>query len=256
MSKTERLIYLLVSVFGYFVISFLYLGILGNILKDTPPKLLSNLHVISFLLILWFYIRFIHRVINQIGWKDYFSFQLIDIIKFGFGMALILLISLLSAFVGFLFRPDGEFLLGSHEYDVLLIANSISIAFAEELLFRALIFFSLAKITNRIFLSAVLSSLFFALVHIGSVDKSLMFISLLNIFSGGLVLSYLYHLSGSIWTAIGFHGMNNILAFAPDFYKQSSHVDGTTHLLAHSVILLVVGAVLIYIGQRKSEVLS
>ncbi len=251
MSKTERIIYLSASVLGYFFISFLYLGILGNFLKDLQIKMISNIHGISFLIILWYYFRFIHKKINQIVWKDYFSFSISDIKKFVFGVVLSIIISMMAYVVGLLFNLERDFLLAENKKTLQIFSNNFVVAFAEELFFRGLIFFSLLKITNRIFLSSVVSSLFIALIHFGSIDKDLALISMLNIFAGGLVLSYLYFLSGSIWTAIGFHAMNNFLAVAPDFYNQISPLAFANHLLLHSAILVFASAVLVVIANRK-----
>lgn len=88
---------------------------------------------------------------------------------------------------------------------VVLIAPVI-----EEILFRGFIYRIFVKSFPKGF-GNLLSALLFALVHV-------QFQTFVPLFVLGLILNYCYQKTGSIWTSIAFHSMNNLLAFAVQIY--------------------------------------
>jgi uncharacterized protein len=82
--------------------------------------------------------------------------------------------------------------------------------FIEEILFRGFIYRVFIK-KWPLWMGTVLSAGLFALVH-------LQFQTFIPLFILGLILNHIYQKTGSIWTSIAFHSMNNLLAFAVQIY--------------------------------------
>lgn len=82
--------------------------------------------------------------------------------------------------------------------------------FFEELFFRGFVYRIFTK-TWPIWLGSVLTAILFAFIHF-------QFQSILPLFILGLVLNYSYQKTGSLWTAVAFHSLNNAIAFGLDFY--------------------------------------
>jgi membrane protease YdiL (CAAX protease family) len=80
-------------------------------------------------------------------------------------------------------------------------------AVSEELLFRGVIFAGLRK-SMSLWPAAVISSLLWALLHLAAANFAVVIV--LAIF--GLVLAWLYERTGSLWTPICAHAINNGLA--------------------------------------------
>lgn len=85
-----------------------------------------------------------------------------------------------------------------------LLVMAVVPAIGEELLFRGLIQKHLALHTGRAVVAIVLAALFFSLVHFQAQR-------FLAIFWLGIVLGWLYHITGSLWVPIGAHFLNNAL---------------------------------------------
>lgn len=93
---------------------------------------------------------------------------------------------------------------------VALIVVGFIAPFIEEILFRGFIFRVFIK-TWPYWMGNILSAGLFALIH-------LQFQTFIPLFILGLLLNYTYQKTGSIWTSIAFHSMNNLLAFAVQVY--------------------------------------
>ena len=93
---------------------------------------------------------------------------------------------------------------------VALIVVGFVAPFIEEILFRGFIFRVFIK-TWPYWMGNILSAGLFALIH-------LQFQTFIPLFILGLLLNYTYQKTGSIWTSIVFHSMNNLLAFAVQVY--------------------------------------
>lgn len=95
-------------------------------------------------------------------------------------------------------------------YIVGFVLVGIIAPFAEEILFRGFIYRVFIK-TWPIWLGSILSAALFALIHI-------QFQTFIPLFVLGLLLNYSYRKTGSIWTPIALHSLNNILAFSVEVY--------------------------------------
>ncbi|MHA1770239.1 MAG: lysostaphin resistance A-like protein [Candidatus Thorarchaeota archaeon] len=114
-----------------------------------------------------------------------------------------------------------------------LILNEIIItsivSFVEELAYRGYLLTRMERLWGRNY--AILgSSLIFSLLHfgwwtpLGVIPLHLIILFTLNIFLGGVVLSFSYYVSGRrLWAPLGFHFMWNILAYVifPVFPRDS-----------------------------------
>lgn len=89
-------------------------------------------------------------------------------------------------------------------------------AVCEELFFRGGVFFLLKKLTGKLWFPAIVSSLFFALPH----DQPS---QMIVIFIMGLMLAFVYELTGSLWMSILLHFANNLFFVVADYYKVESN---------------------------------
>lgn len=87
---------------------------------------------------------------------------------------------------------------------------SILAPLLEELFFRGFIYRTFTK-TWPIWLASGLTAALFALIHF-------QFQTFLPLFFLGLILNYAYQRTGSVWTAVAFHSLNNTIAFSLDVY--------------------------------------
>ncbi|MCF2136148.1 MAG: CPBP family intramembrane metalloprotease [Candidatus Thorarchaeota archaeon] len=157
-----------------------------------------------------------------------------------------------------------------------LITNEIIItslvAFVEELTYRGYLLTRMERIWGRN--HAILgSSLIFSLLHfgwwtpLGVIPLHLVILFTLNIFLGGVVLSFSYYVSGRrLWVPLGFHFMWNILAyvifpvyprdsvFLPEIFQIEWGVTTVVgFLFALSLVYVVVPLVASRSEKRKRE---
>jgi membrane protease YdiL (CAAX protease family) len=99
------------------------------------------------------------------------------------------------------------------EIGVLAVIVGVIVPIGEEIFFRGLVLGALRRALNR-HVAVVVSALFFAAAHLQLVE-------LLPIVILGLVLSYLYDLTGSLVPGMIAHGLNNLAALFV-FYQGPS----------------------------------
>jgi membrane protease YdiL (CAAX protease family) len=85
--------------------------------------------------------------------------------------------------------------------------------FLEELLFRGFVYRVFVK-TWVPWVGSLFTAILFALAH-------LQFQTFIPLFILGLLLNQAYKKTGSVWTCVAFHSLNNIIAFSVDIYFQS-----------------------------------
>lgn len=90
------------------------------------------------------------------------------------------------------------------EITLLALVVGVVVPIGEEIFFRGLVFGALRRALNR-HAAVVVSALFFAAAHLQPVD-------LLPILILGLILGYLYELTGSLVPGMIAHGLNNLAA--------------------------------------------
>lgn len=128
-----------------------------------------------------------------------------------------LVYSFASLTVGSLLDPEQDPVtdeLGTDEGSVLsiLVTGFLVIpvaAISEELFFRGFMFAGLRSIGAGLWVAAAISSGIWASLHLGAGNLGV--VAILAAF--GLVLSWLYERSGSLWVPIAAHALNNTVAF-------------------------------------------
>ncbi len=128
-----------------------------------------------------------------------------------------------------------------------VVLSNIVLSFLEELFFRVFIFISLLKIFRKFWLALIVSSLLFALMHLNGLDNQFIGIGLVHIFIGGCILTYLYYITNSIWSAIGFHSFNNIMnavIYSPD---------DIMNFTVNTLLYLTLFTTLVYFGNRLKD---
>lgn len=93
---------------------------------------------------------------------------------------------------------------------IAFVVVAIMAPLLEELFFRGFIYRTFKK-TWPVWLASILTAVVFALVHF-------QFQTFLPLFFLGLILNYAYQRTGSLWTSVAFHSLNNTIAFAFDIY--------------------------------------
>jgi membrane protease YdiL (CAAX protease family) len=125
-------------------------------------------------------------------------------------------------------------------------------AIGEELFFRGGLQKILLRWNKRPWLSILISSLVFALLH-GT------FFKIVPIFVLGLMLGTVYHVTRNIWYTIIIHFLNNALAVSAVYFADRSDVlkklssDDFTLPILLSLLSLVVTLGIIYLMKKKSD---
>lgn len=101
----------------------------------------------------------------------------------------------------------GENMLG---FVVAIFFISIVAPFLEEFFFRGFIYRIFTK-TWPVWLASIVTAALFASIHF-------QLQSFIPLFILGLILNYTYHKTGSVWTSVLFHSLNNTIAFGVDIY--------------------------------------
>jgi membrane protease YdiL (CAAX protease family) len=93
---------------------------------------------------------------------------------------------------------------------IAFLVVSILAPFIEELFFRGFVYRTFIK-TWPVWLASILSAVLFALVHF-------QLQTFFPLFLLGLILNSAYQRTGSVWTSMAFHSLNNTIAFSLDVY--------------------------------------
>ena len=161
------------------------------------------------------------------GLKD-FGFKNIGIVKILKNVALVYGAYLLFAFLfGLMIQLTGVEMPGYGQQDSYIpffgndaFGLSVGIIFVifiapfiEELFFRGFVYRVFTK-TWPVWLGSILTAAVFAFVHF-------QFINFIPLFIVGLFLNWAYQRTKSVWVAVGFHMINNAVAFGVDVYLSS-----------------------------------
>jgi uncharacterized protein len=90
------------------------------------------------------------------------------------------------------------------------ILVSILAPFLEEFFFRGFVYGTFTRVWP-LWLASISSAVFFALLHF-------QFQTFIPLFILGLILNYTYQRTGSLWTSMAFHSLNNTIAFGLEIY--------------------------------------
>ncbi|MFE4026783.1 CPBP family intramembrane glutamic endopeptidase [Priestia sp. YIM B13551] len=234
----------------------------------TKSKLLWKVIGLEILVIFWFlvngayvsmthptthYLQFLGIVPLAIGiafyltktkkWPHFFSFQQ----NMSFRMRILFLSPLLLYLLIILIGNRGIHVSSILDLILILLTQTLIIAFVEEMVFRG---FMLNLLLSKSYkLAVLLSSLLFAFTHSlnmlsGQTLGNTVF-QILFAFVTGLVLALLIVNGQSIGVTIIFHGLNNFLQF-------TSPVDANDSLLVNYALLLFLSGYAFYLWNRKS----
>ncbi|MBD8843938.1 CPBP family intramembrane glutamic endopeptidase [Priestia megaterium] len=234
----------------------------------TKSKLLWKVIGLEILVIFWFlvngayvsmthptthYLQFLGIVPLAIGiafyltktkkWPHFFSFQQ----NMSFRMRILFLSPLLLYLLIILIGNRGIHVSSILDLILILLTQTLIIAFVEEMVFRG---FMLNLLLSKSYkLAVLLSSLLFAFTHSLNMlsDQTLgnTVFQILFAFVTGLVLALLIVNGQSIGVTIIFHGLNNFLQF-------TSPVDANDSLLVNYALLLFLSGYAFYLWNRKS----
>lgn len=125
-------------------------------------------------------------------------------------------------------------------------------ALGEELFFRGSLQKALLRLSDRPWLAIAVSSVVFALLH-GT------FFKILPIFTLGLILGIVYHVTRNLWYTILIHFLNNAFAVLSVYYADKSETlkklsgDDFSVPLYGAFVSLIIGIGVIYFIKKKSD---
>lgn len=187
---------------------------------DTPKDLDTFQGILSFIAVgfgdvllyftvVWFFLKLIRRQFSDLG----FVKPLKRYLGLGFAIGIVLFLSIgllgnvLTKIIGT--PPPQSFAIAVNgassvwEFALLVVLGGIVAPIREEMLFRGLIYPPLRQGFGRA-KGMLLTGLFFATLHFDVVR-------FIPLFLGGMVLTWLYERSSSIWPTVVAHGTWNIL---------------------------------------------
>jgi membrane protease YdiL (CAAX protease family) len=133
-----------------------------------------------------------------------------------------------------------------------LVVMALIPAIGEELFFRGSLQKVLLRMSHKPWLAIVVSSLIFALLH-GT------FLKLLPIFTLGLLLGIIFHVTRNLWYTITIHFINNAFAVLAFYYSDRSEIlkkladDKMTVPIYGAIVSLIIGIGIIFLIKRKSD---
>ena len=135
---------------------------------------------------------------------------------------------------------------GAHSVLLEVLTMAIIPGICEEVLFRGVFLKRLLPFGKN--LAVVVSAVFFALMH-------QMPMQFFYTFCAGLMLGYLYVMSGSVWWGIAVHTLNNLLSVISDVFDQYLDERSATVLTFSLYTVLAVSALisLLVILRRKAR---
>lgn len=125
-------------------------------------------------------------------------------------------------------------------------------AIGEELFFRGSLQKALLRVSNKPWLAILVSSTVFALLH-GT------FFKLIPIFTLGVILGTVYHVTRNLWYTIIIHFLNNAFAVLSVYYADRSDLlkklsgDDFSVPLYGALVSLIIGIGIIYFIKKKSD---
>jgi len=133
-----------------------------------------------------------------------------------------------------------------------LIVIAFLPAFIEELFFRGLLQTLIHKWLKNIHITIIITAIFFSAIHMeffGIIPRTIL----------GLILGYLFYWSGSIWSSIFFHFLNNASAVILVFLSQQNLINYKIDEPMNSsniVLVLSLGItalIFLYLANRYSK---
>ncbi len=253
MNKIQKLLYLLLGIIFFLLLSILSTGFINKV--KIFSTVLGNIATLLYIIILFYYVVLYHTKVNRISSVSYITFRFKDIILFLYG-GILCIIALVIQLIIINICKVSEISINTIISGKLLEAffNKLIISSLEELFFRALIFVALLKIFNKLWVPLIVSSIFFALIHINGLPKLYIGIGVINLFIGGCLLAYIYYVTNSIWSAIGFHWLHNMMNVVIDV------PDNLNVFILNTLVYLILFMTLLvlrnYIFTNQRKVLS
>jgi membrane protease YdiL (CAAX protease family) len=133
-----------------------------------------------------------------------------------------------------------------------LVIIALIPAFIEELFFRGLVQTLVHKWLRNIHVAIIFTAILFSMVHV-------QFLGIVPRFILGLILGYVFFWSGSIWSAVFFHFLNNASAVLLVFLSQKNFINFKIDEPMNSsniVIILSFGiaaAICLYLANRYNK---
>lgn len=206
---------ILLSLLGVLLLFVGVVGI-GNILQNNGLNLIGSLLMLLFPILTFIGVIIFNKKVNKLCLADY-GFGVKRFYKnFSIGIAIALIILLLSFVVATIFLDVSfEFVQLKTNFAISLFELTLALLIVggwEEFCFRGLVYITLIKSKFGFHLSAFISSILFSIVHWASFDMDeTSYFWYVGIVFLGYILVYIYTFTQSIWSAFSFHFIWNFI---------------------------------------------
>ncbi|MCP1310758.1 CPBP family intramembrane glutamic endopeptidase [Paenibacillus tyrfis] len=170
-----------------------------SLVSSVRPELITPLGGIAATLLIWMLLK--KRSLRDLGMR----LTLAGVREFGVGIVLgfgfmSIIAGILVAAGAVTLRINPSWSASSLIWSLIMF---IWVGFSEEMFFRGYIMKTMEALKYRLPFAYMLSAMLFALIHLGNNDVSAL--AVFNIFLIGLLFSYMFTITGSLWMPIGYH---------------------------------------------------
>ncbi|WP_054972466.1 CPBP family intramembrane glutamic endopeptidase [Paenibacillus sp. A3] len=169
------------------------------LVSSVRPELITPLGGIAATLLIWVILK--KRSLRDLGMR----LTLAGVRELGYGI--VLGFGFMSMVAGILVAAGAVTLRVNPSWSTSGLLWSLMmfiwVGFSEEMFFRGYIMKTMEALKYRLPFAYMLSAMLFALIHLGNNDVSAL--AVFNIFLIGLLFSYMFTVTGSLWMPIGYH---------------------------------------------------
>ena len=236
------------------VLLFLFFGLLKSILTSYDIPYAVNLLTFLLPIIVYYVLKLLQKRFNHfnisIHLTDNGKFLLPVLVGLSIGSILfciIIFISIASESI-----QDVKFIIINKKAAEIFFSQII-ISTCEEFFFRGFLFLSILIQTKKILFSALISSIFFSLIHFQSYSLIDGWYIYLGIFSGGMVFCYLYLIFRSLWITISLHFINNFIASIVSWKQVALGIDPTDKIQTILMLILFITLTVFVITREENK---
>jgi membrane protease YdiL (CAAX protease family) len=139
---------------------------------------------------------------------------------------------------------------GGFVFFISLIFSALLISVYEEFFFRGFISQVIYISISNVLITSLIGSVIFLLFHLNLViHGDLPWLYLINIFTGGILLNYLFFIYKSIWVPIGYHFVNNL--FSKVIINENELIDYQTEWIFTIGLIIMTGIFVVRFHSKK-----
>jgi membrane protease YdiL (CAAX protease family) len=191
-----------------------------------------------------------NKELNRISFsKSYLNFDKF-IYKFALGIGFCLVLIFATISVMALLHSPLPILTDDPELFINLMLSTLLISIFEESIFRGFLSQTIYISIPNVLVTCIIGSSLFLLFHLNTViqgDNPMLY--LINIFTGGILLNYLFFIYKSIWVPIGYHFVNNL--FSKVIINENELIDYQTEWIFTIGLIIMTGLFVVRFHSKK-----